>query len=180
MSKTSEQFDKIIETSRDIFIKKHKDYGSSWRIFRMESITDQIFIKAKRIRTLEEKESQVGEGSLGEYYAIVNYCIMALIQMELNDEENLDLSLDYAIELYNKHYTLSKELMLKKTHDYDEVWRIMRIKSLTDIILTKITRIKQIEDNGGKTIASEGVQSNYYDIMNYAIFALIKLVLENE
>lgn len=176
MSNTSEQYDSIIKICTDIFIKKMKDYGSAWRILRTSSLTDQIYIKAKRIRSIEEKGmSKVDEGVRSEYIGIVNYCIMALVQLELGYDENTELPFDECIELYNKHFHAAKSLMENKNHDYDEAWRDMRLSSLTDLILMKLLRTKQIEDNGGKTLISEGIDANYSDMINYAVFALIKI-----
>ncbi|MBW6482607.1 MAG: DUF1599 domain-containing protein [Vicingaceae bacterium] len=176
MRKTNKQYDSIIEICADIFTKKMKDYGSAWRILRTSSLTDQIFIKAKRIRTLEETEvNKVGEDIRSEYVGIVNYCIMALVQLELGYKENTELPFDEALKLYHKYFQLAKELMQNKNHDYGEAWRDMRLSSLTDLILMKLLRTKQIEDNKGKTIISEGIDANYFDMINYAVFALIKL-----
>ncbi len=154
-----------------------KDYGSAWRILRTTSLTDQIFIKAKRIRSIEEKGfSKVDEGIRSEYIAIVNYCVMALVQMELGESsENAELAYDKGVALYKKHFLASKALMENKNHDYDEAWRDMRLSSLTDLILMKLLRTKQIEDNDGKTLISEGIDANYADMLNYAVFALIKI-----
>jgi len=177
MSNTSEQYDSIIKICSDIFTKKMKDYGSAWRILRTSSLTDQIFIKAKRIRSIEEKGfSKVDEGIRSEYIAIVNYCVMALVQMELGESsENTALAYDEGVALYEKHFLASKVLMENKNHDYDEAWRDMRLSSLTDLILMKLLRTKQIEDNDGKTLISEGIDANYADMLNYAVFALIKI-----
>ncbi|MDP4266246.1 MAG: DUF1599 domain-containing protein [Bacteroidota bacterium] len=173
---TLQQFDTIHELCKDIFIKKMKDYGSSWRILRLSSITDQIFIKAQRIRSIEDKGMQkIQDDIKSEYIGILNYCIIALIQMELINDDNKDLSLDIADKLYDKYFFGAKSLMENKNHDYDEAWRVMRLSSLTDIILMKLLRIKQIEDNNGKTHISEGIDANYFDIINYACFALIRL-----
>lgn len=175
MEKTNDQFEAAISRCRDIFEKKMKDYGSAWRILRTPSLTDQIYIKANRIRSIQEKQTmKVEEGARDEFVGIVNYAVMALIQLELGSRDNLELSPDEASELYNKHIYASKSLMQNKNHDYDEAWRNMRISSYTDIILMKLLRIKQIEDNKGKTIISEGLDANYQDIVNYALFALIK------
>jgi len=177
MADTSQQFEEIIKLCKDIFIKKMKDYGSAWRVLRTPSLTDQIFIKAQRIRSIEDKGTQkIQEDIKSEYIGIVNYCVIALIQLELgvsNDADNLDQKL--ASSLYDKYIYKSKSLMEDKNHDYGEAWRDMRIGSLTDIILMKLLRTKQIEDNDGKTNISEGVDANYFDMINYAIFALIKL-----
>ncbi|TXB65944.1 DUF1599 domain-containing protein [Vicingus serpentipes] len=176
MSNTSEQYDSIIKICSDIFTKKMKDYGSAWRILRTSSLTDQIFIKAKRIRSIEEKGmSKVDEGVRSEYIGIVNYCIMALVQLELGYNENTELAFDEAKNLYDKHFIAAKSLMENKNHDYDEAWRDMRLSSLTDLILMKLLRTKQIEDNDGKTLISEGIDANYSDMINYAVFALIKI-----
>ncbi len=176
MSNTSEQYDSIIKICNDIFTKKMKDYGSAWRILRTSSLTDQIFIKAKRIRSIEEKGmSKVDEGVRSEYIGVVNYCIMALVQLELGYNENTELAYDECVALYTKHFYAAKSLMEDKNHDYDEAWRDMRLSSLTDLILMKLLRTKQIEDNDGKTLISEGIDANYSDMINYAVFALIKI-----
>ena len=176
MSNTSEEYDSIIKICTDIFTKKMKDYGSAWRILRTSSLTDQIFIKAKRIRSIEDKGiSKVDEGIRSEYIAIVNYCIMALVQLELGYSENTELPEEDCFALYKKHFLASKALMENKNHDYDEAWRDMRLSSLTDLILMKLLRTKQIEDNDGKTLISEGIDANYADMLNYAVFALIKI-----
>jgi len=161
---------------REVFAKKLHDYGAAWRILRVPSLTDQIFIKANRIRTLEMKEALVAEGIRPEFIGIVNYAIIGLIQLELGFAEKPDdLTQEQALEAYDRHAEESLQLMLRKNHDYDEAWRGMRISSYTDLILTKIFRTKQIEDLGGKTLISEGIDANYMDMMNYAVFALIKL-----
>ena len=176
MSNTSSEYDSIVKICTDIFTKKMKDYGSAWRILRTNSLTDQIFIKAKRIRSIEEKGmSKIDEGVRPEFIAIVNYCIMALVQLELGSDENTELPEDECLNLYSKHFLASKKLMEDKNHDYDEAWRDMRLSSLTDLILMKLLRTKQIEDNSGKTLISEGVDANYADMLNYAVFALIKI-----
>lgn len=175
---TSEEFDICAEKCLDIFSKKALDYGTAWRILRTASMTDQIYIKAQRIRSIEQKGvALVNEGVQSEYIGIVNYSVMALIQLEVGVANTMEelMPADQAIELYKKYLNNAKELMGNKNHDYDEAWRKMRRSSLTDIILMKILRIKQIEDNQGKTIISEGLDANYYDIINYAMFALIKL-----
>ncbi len=175
MEKTNNQFEAAIRKCRELFEKKMIDYGSAWRILRTTSLTDQIYIKANRIRSIEEKpEMKIDEGARDEFIGIVNYSVMALIQLELGLKTNLELKPNEAVELYNKHVFESKSLMHNKNHDYDEAWRNMRISSLTDIILMKLLRIKQIEDNKGKTLVSEGLEANYQDIINYALFALIK------
>lgn len=179
-NKTSQQYDSAIEKCRNIFQLKVKDYGTSWRIMRLPSLTDQIFIKANRIRTIEDNEVQkIDEGIEPEFIALVNYCAIALIQIELGFSGNTELAYEKAVELYNKQLTMAKSLMMDKNHDYGEAWRDMRISSYTDLILMKINRIKQIEGNSGKTLISEGNDSHYTDILNYAVFALIKLS-ENE
>lgn len=176
MSHTDKQFDQIAAICRDIFSKKLKDYGSSWRILRTRSVTDQIYIKANRIRSIETKGvSKVDEGIRSELIAIVNYGVIGLIQLELGTADTDDLDREKALELYNKYLQHAKELMMAKNHDYDEAWRSMRMESYTDLILMKIYRTKQIEDNEGLTIASEGVDANYYDMINYAVFGLIKM-----
>lgn len=173
---TIAQYKAAIKVCRDIFTKKMQDYGSAWRILRISSITDQIFIKAKRIRGIEEKGfSKVDEGVKAEYIGIVNYAVMALIQLEMGDKESLDLPQQQITSLYDKLTEQSRSLMEDKNHDYSEAWREMRVSSLTDLILMKLLRIKQIEDNKGATIISEGIDANYLDIVNYAIFALIRL-----
>ncbi|MCC8155259.1 MAG: DUF1599 domain-containing protein [Tannerellaceae bacterium] len=176
MTNTIQQFETVINQCRELFEKKLKDYGPSWRIMRPESITDQIFIKANRIRSLEIKKiSKVDEGIKPEFIATVNYGVIGLIQLELGFAETTDISIEKALELYDKHINETKELMYKKNHDYDEAWRSMRISSYTDLILMKIYRTKQIESHGGKTLVSEGVDANYMDMINYALFGLIKL-----
>ncbi len=176
MIKTEQQFDQAIAICRDIFLKKMKDYGCSWRILRPQSVTDQIFIKANRIRSIETKGvSKVDEGIRSELIAIVNYGIIGLIQLELGFSETDDLSYEKGVELYSKYLDRAKKLMIDKNHDYDEAWRSMRMESYTDLILQKIYRTKQIEDNKGKTLISEGIDANYYDMINYAVFGLIKI-----
>ncbi|TAF45128.1 MAG: DUF1599 domain-containing protein [Sphingobacteriales bacterium] len=173
---TSAQYDAVIQSCKNLFLKKTNDYGTAWRILRLPSITDQIFIKAQRIRTLEDKKtSKVGDSIAGEYIGIVNYCIIAMMQLELDAHTPLELAVDEVETGFDQKVSQTKELMFAKNHDYGEAWRDMRISSLTDLILMKILRVKQIEDNLGETIASEGVNANYQDMMNYAIFALIKL-----
>ena len=176
MSKTTEQYTKVISSCREIFSKKTKDYGTAWRILRASSLTDQLFIKAQRIRTLQETgESLVGEGVYEEFQAIVNYCIMALIQLEHKELSELELGEQRALTFYDHYAHEAFELMQRKNHDYGEAWRDMRVSSLTDLILMKILRVKQIEDNQGKTIMSEGIDANYFDMLNYAVFSLIHL-----
>ena len=176
VSNTKQQFEEVIKICRDLFIKKLQDYGPSWRIMRPGSITDQIFIKARRIRTLEEVgEAQVNEGIFPEFIGIVNYGIIGLIQLELGNTIEQDITTDKAIELYDKHIERTKQLMYAKNHDYGEAWRLMRVNSYTDLILSKLMRTKQIENNKGKTIVSEGIDANYMDMINYSLFGLIKL-----
>ncbi len=178
---TSIEYNQIIDHCRTLFIKKTIDYGTSWRVMRPTSITDQIFIKAQRIRTLEEKQvSKVGEGVVDEYVGIVNYCVIAMIQLDLGVAGNLDLDARETERKYDEKIRQTRELMLAKNHDYGEAWRDMRLSSLTDLILTKLHRVKQIEDNNGQTLVSEGLQANYQDILNYAVFALIKLGLPSK
>ena len=178
MLNTSEQYDKIIEQCLNLYAKKMSDYGSAWRILRLPSLTDQIFIKAQRIRQLQENDvRKVDEGEVSEFIGIINYCIMALIQLEKDVATQPDLDTNEAIDLYKKHIDITKELMLNKNHDYGEAWRDMRVSSLTDLILQKLLRVKQIEDNKGKTLVSEGIDANYQDMINYAVFAMIHLTL---
>lgn len=175
MSNTSQQYDHAASICRDIYVKKLKDYGASWRILRQTSVTDQIFIKANRIRSIETKGvNKVGDDIRGELMAIVNYSIIGLIQIELGETTCDDIDSERAIDLYDKYIQIAKDLMMAKNHDYDEAWRLMRPQSYTDLILQKINRTKQIEDNHGKTLISEGIDANYYDMINYAIFGLIK------
>ena len=176
MNNTSEQYDKAINTCKDIFQKKTSDYGTAWRILRTSSLTDQIFIKANRIRTLQVNgTSKIDEGVEPEFIGIINYCIMANVQLELEGNDNLELSLEETMAHYDKQAKMAKELMEMKNHDYGEAWRDMRVSSLTDLILMKLLRVKQIEDNNGETLISEGIDANYFDMINYAVFALIKL-----
>jgi hypothetical protein len=178
---TSIAYDQVINICKDLFLKKTKDYGTAWRILRLSSITDQIFIKAQRIRTLEEKKvSKVGEDITSEYIGIVNYCIIAILQSELGEETGTELSVEEVALLFDQKVQETKELMYAKNHDYGEAWRDMRISSLTDLILMKILRVKQIEDNQGQTLASEGIKANYQDMLNYSVFALIKLTDKHE
>ncbi|MDE5812147.1 MAG: DUF1599 domain-containing protein [Muribaculaceae bacterium] len=175
MDSTTQQFDKAIATCRNIFIDKLNDYGASWRIMRPSSVTDQLLIKANRIRSLEVKgNAMINEGTFGEFVALVNYGIIALIQINKGWADRKDLSVEEATSLYDSLMGETRALMLKKNHDYDEIWRKMRVSSYTDIILTKLMRIKEIEDNDGSTKISEGVDSNVMDIINYAMFAIIK------
>lgn len=176
MADTSKQYDKVIETCRSLFINKMKDYGSAWRILRLPSLTDQIFIKTQRIRGLQQNEVQkVDEGQVSEFIGIINYSLMALVQLEMGVVEQPDLNMEESIDEYDKNVAITKQLMMDKNHDYGEAWRDMRVSSLTDLILQKLLRVKQIEDNKGKTLVSEGIDANYQDMINYAIFALILL-----
>jgi hypothetical protein len=171
---TEAEYQEIIQHCQDLFTKKNKDYGTSWRILRIPSITDQIFIKAQRIRTIQEKGIQkVNDDISGEFIGIINYCVMALIQIEIGNDKS-EIAADTLTELYNQQVVAVKELLFNKNHDYGEAWRDMRVSSMTDIILMKLLRIKQIEDNEGFTLVSEGVKSGYQDMINYAVFCLIK------
>lgn len=173
---TERQFDQAVQECRSLFVKKLHDYGASWRILRPSSLTDQLFIKAKRIRSLEiKKEAMVDEGILPEFMAIVNYGIVGLIQLEKGFADRVDMDVETAIGLYDKYALEALNLMKRKNHDYDEAWRTMRVSSYTDFILTKIERVKEIEDLNGETLVSEGIASNYMDIINYAVFGIIKL-----
>jgi len=174
MSNTSQEYDGVIAICRQLYINKMKDYGSAWRILRLPSLTDQIFIKAQRIRSLQENEvRKIDEDEIGEFIGIINYSIMALINLEKGVAVQPDLDVEQATRLYDEKLNLTKTLMEDKNHDYGEAWRDMRISSLTDLILQKILRVKQIEDNKGKTLVSEGIDANYQDMINYAVFALI-------
>lgn len=173
---TNKEFEAIMAECRELFAKKLHDYGASWRILRPSSLTDQLFIKAKRIRSLEiKKESMVGEGIRPEFVALINYGIVGLIQVEKGFADTVDITFDEALALYDRHAREALELMKRKNHDYDEAWRSMRVSSYTDFILTKLQRIKEIEDLNGETLVSEGVEGNYMDIINYAVFGAIKL-----
>ncbi|MFV8373113.1 DUF1599 domain-containing protein [Flavobacterium sp. LB2P74] len=181
MKNTSKEYDAVIATCRALFINKMKDYGCAWRILRLPSLTDQIYIKAQRIRSLQENEvRKIDEDETGEFIGIINYSIMALIQLELGVVDQPDLSVEKATELYDAKIKLTKDLMEDKNHDYGEAWREMRISSLTDLILQKLLRVKQIEDNKGKTLVSEGIDANYQDMINYSIFALILMGFGNK
>jgi len=171
---TLQQFDTLVAEAKDIFIKKTKDYGTAWRILRPSSITDQLYIKAKRIRSIEEKGTQeVADSVKGDYLGLINYSIIAMIQLELPDSAGYELEADQVAELFEEQVRITRQLLQAKNSDYGEAWREMRISSMTDLILMKLLRIKQIEDNKGKTLISEGLDANYRDILNYAIFALI-------
>ena len=177
MQQTNKQYDSIINNCKDILAKKLKDYGSAWRILRISSLTDQIFIKAQRIRSIEQKGYQkIDEGTRNEFIGIVNYAVIGLIQLDVGVSEQAE-EMDYNVTIKNfdKHVKIAKDLMLAKNHDYGEAWRDMRVSSLTDLILQKLLRVKQIEDNHGATLISEGVDANYLDMLNYAVLALIKL-----
>ena len=177
---TINDYKKIIAICKDIYLKKSKDYGSAWRILRAPSLTDQIFIKAQRIRsTQEKKEMKIDEKIDNEFSGIINYCIMAIIQIE-SDDENIDISLKDLEKLYDNYSQEIMNLLSDKNHDYDEAWKEMRISSMTDIILMKLYRTKQIENNDGKTLISEGIKANYQDIVNYSVFCLIKLLIYKE
>lgn len=174
MSKTNIEYTNVVNVCREIFSKKTKDYGTAWRILRPSSLTDQLFIKASRIRTIQDTgENKVGESIEDEFIAIVNYCLMAIIQLRELELVELELSHNEAEKLYNKYALEAFELMKRKNHDYGEAWRDMRVGSLADLILQKIYRVKQIEDNKGETIMSEGIDANYFDMLNYAVFALV-------
>lgn len=176
MSITSQEYDKVIVICRQLYINKMKDYGPAWRILRLPSVTDQIYIKAQRIRSLQVNDiRKVNEDETGEFIGIINYSVMALIQLDLGFVDQPDLDSAKAIQLYDEKVALTKSLMEDKNHDYGEAWREMRVSSLTDLILMKVFRVKQIEDNEGETIISEGVDANYMDMINYSVFALIRL-----
>jgi hypothetical protein len=176
MSLTAKQYDEVIHVCRDLFTKKMRDYGSAWRILRLPSLTDQIFIKAQRIRGLQQNaQRRVDEGAVSEFMGIINYCTMALIQLKLGVVEQPDLDVARATALYDQELQITKSLMMDKNHDYGEAWRDMRVSSLTDLVLQKLLRVKQIEDNHGKTLVSEGIDANYQDMINYSVFALIHL-----
>jgi len=176
MQDTSKQYDAVVAKCRSLFINKMSDYGSAWRILRLPSLTDQIFIKAQRIRGLQQNaERKVDEGEVSEFIGIINYCLMALIQLEKGVVEQPDLNSEEASQLYDEKIAITKQLMMDKNHDYGEAWRDMRVSSLTDLILQKLLRVKQIENNSGKTLVSEGIDANYQDMINYSIFALIHL-----
>lgn len=176
MENTLRQFREVISHCRELFLKKTADYGTAWRILRPASITDQLYIKALRIRSIEEKGAQrVADSISSEFVGLVNYSVLALIQLELPADAPLELSTDEASILYDRQVEANISLLQDKNHDYSEAWRLMRISSMTDLILQKLLRIKQIEDNAGQTLVSEGLEANYRDIINYAVFALIRL-----
>ena len=176
MQNTSKEYDAVVQVCLELFSKKMKDYGCAWRILRLPSLTDQIYIKAQRIRGIQQNAVQkVDEGAASEFIGIINYCIMALIQIEKGVVEQPDLSFEEAVLQYVEKIAVTKQLMMDKNHDYGEAWRDMRVSSLTDLILQKLLRVKQIEDNSGHTLVSEGIDANYQDMINYAVFALIHL-----
>jgi hypothetical protein len=176
IDKTASEYRHVIATCKGLFAKKTKDYGTAWRVLRLPSITDQLYIKAQRIRTIQEKGTQKVEDPVkDEFIGIVNYCIIALMQIKLHESQQLDMPFDELEPLYNEAVNETMALLQNKNHDYGEAWREMRVSSITDIILMKLLRVKQIEDNQGKTLVSEGVKANYQDMINYAVFVLIKL-----
>lgn len=176
INQTIGEYKNVIRKARSIFVNKTLDYGTAWRILRLPSITDQIFIKAQRIRSIQDKGAQqIEEGINSEFIAIINYCVMALMQIELKAETTLEMQPDMVFNMYDKYIEDTLELMQKKNHDYGEAWRDMRVTSITDLILMKLLRVKQIEDHEGKTRISEGVEANYQDMINYAVFCLIKM-----
>ncbi|NVK82952.1 MAG: DUF1599 domain-containing protein [Cytophagia bacterium] len=168
------EYKEVIKACKDIFLKKTQDYGTAWRILRLSSITDQIFIKAQRIRSIQMKGKQMVDDDItGEFIGIINYCVIALIQMNLTEEDPLEMDVQTLEPLYDKHVNETMALLMNKNHDYGEAWRDMRVSSMTDIVLMKLLRVKQIEDNQGKTIISEGIDANYMDMINYAVFCMI-------
>ena len=176
IEKTTEEYNEVIGICKSLFEKKTRDYGTAWRILRLPSITDQIFIKAQRIRSIQEKGKQKVEDPIrDEFIGIINYCIIALIQMEMQGSSKMEMSFEELEPLYDTAAKQTMDLLQNKNHDYGEAWREMRVTSITDIILMKLLRVKQIEDNDGKTLVSEGTKANYQDMINYAVFALIKL-----
>jgi hypothetical protein len=180
-NQTTQEYNQVIKVCRTLFINKTRDYGTAWRILRLPSITDQIYIKAQRIRSIQDKGKQkVEEDISSEFIGIINYCVIAMMQQELESSDNMELAFDKVAILYDQYVKETFDLLMNKNHDYGEAWREMRITSITDIILMKIFRVKQIEDNHGKTVASEGVKANYQDMLNYAVFCLIKMGFGNE
>lgn len=168
------EYKEVIKACKDIFLKKTQDYGTAWRILRLSSITDQIFIKAQRIRSIQMKGKQMVDDDItGEFIGIINYCVIALIQMNLTEEDPLEMDVQTLEPLYDRHVNETMALLMNKNHDYGEAWRDMRVSSMTDIVLMKLLRVKQIEDNQGKTIISEGIDANYMDMINYAVFCMI-------
>jgi len=181
INQTSIQYDAAIKKCREIFIKKNTDYGTSWRVMRLSSITDQIFIKAQRLKTIELKgEQKVNDDEISEYIGIINYCVIALIQIELKESTAVELDTAILTSLYDKYIALTKSLMEQKNHDYGEAWRDMRVSTFTDMMLMRLLRIKQIEDSKGKTVMSEGIDANFQDMINYSVFALIHLSEEKK
>lgn len=181
MEKTLQQYKKATDTAKDIFIKKTKDYGTAWRILRPSSLTDQLFIKASRIRSIQEKgQSKVDDPIDLEFVGVINYSVMALIQLEHKDISELEMPVEEVERLYSHYIEVARDLMANKNHDYGEAWRDMRVSSITDLILMKLLRVKKIEDNDGKTLISEGLDANYLDMINYAVFAMILLDEEKE
>ena len=180
-NQTTQEYNQVISVCRTLFINKTRDYGTAWRILRLPSITDQIYIKAQRIRSIQDKGKQkVEEDISSEFIGIINYCVIAMMQMEMQDSDNMELEPAKVERLYDQFVKETLDLLMNKNHDYGEAWREMRITSITDIILMKIFRVKQIEDNQGKTVVSEGVKANYQDMLNYAVFCLIKMGFANE
>ncbi len=180
-SKTIDSYQAIITKCRSLFHKKTQDYGTAWRILRLPSITDQIFIKAQRIRSIQEKGKQMVEEDItSEFIGIINYCVIALIQMELTEEDPFEVPAAQVMKAYDEKVNYTIDLFQRKNHDYGEAWREMRVSSITDIILMKLLRVKQIEDNKGKTLASEGVDANYQDMINYSVFCLIKMEFDKQ
>lgn len=176
IDKTLSQYTQVIKACKEVFEKKTKDYGTAWRILRLPSITDQIYIKAQRIRSIQEKGQQkIEEDISSEFVGMINYCIMAIMQIALEDDPNMEIPLEVLSPMYDNVAQETLELLSQKNHDYGEAWREMRVSSITDIILMKLLRVKQIEDNDGKTLISEGVKANYQDIINYSVFCLIKV-----
>lgn len=177
--KTAVEYKEVIATCKALFARKTHDYGTAWRILRLSSITDQLYIKAQRIRSIQQKGTQkVNEPAKDEFVAIINYCLIAMMQLKLQDSQNMDMRYEELEPLYDQAVAETFELLQNKNHDYDEAWRDMRVSSMTDIILMKLLRVKQIEDNSGKTLVSEGVKANYQDMINYSVFCLIKLKAE--
>ncbi len=180
-NQTTHEYNQVINVCRVLFINKTRDYGTAWRILRLPSITDQIYIKAQRIRSIQDKGKQkVEEDISSEFIGIINYCVIAMMQQEMTDSDNMELAPDKVAILYDTFVKETFDLLMNKNHDYGEAWREMRITSITDIILMKIFRVKQIEDNQGQTVVSEGVKANYQDMLNYAVFCLIKMGFGNE
>ena len=180
-NQTTNEYNQVINVCRTLFINKTKDYGTAWRILRLPSITDQIYIKAQRIRSIQDKGKQkIEEDISSEFIGIINYCVIAMMQQEMKDSENMELDPEKVAVLYDQFTKETFDLLMNKNHDYGEAWREMRITSITDIILMKIFRVKQIEDNNGKTVVSEGLKANYQDMLNYAVFCLIKMGFGND